>query len=104
MANEIIVVGLGPGAWSQVTIEARDVLQNAGTIWLRTKTHPTAKYLPEHLQIETFDYLYEREQSFAAIYSQIADELLHLAAESTTPLIYCVPGHPLVGEASVRHL
>src|SRR5215217_753100 len=106
MATQIIVVGLGPGAWEQVTLEARDVLAAAGTVWLRTTTHPTAAYLPGHLTVESFDYLYEREAEFADSYRQIAETLVARAQEAPgeTPLVYCVPGHPLVGEASVRHL
>ncbi len=101
---QLIIVGLGPGAWEQVTLEARDVLAAAQTVYLRTRTHPTADHLPAHLTIHTFDYLYEREADFAAIYTQIADELLRLAsaAPPDAPIIYAVPGHPLVGEAAVR--
>ncbi len=100
----LIIVGLGPGAWEHVTLEARDVLAAAQTVYLRTRTHPTADRLPGHLTIHTFDYLYEREADFAAIYSQIADELLRLASAAplTAPIVYAVPGHPLVGEAAVR--
>jgi len=103
----IIILGLGPGAWEQMTLEAREVLGNARTVWLRTTTHPTAAHLPPHLRIESFDYLYERESDFGAIYGQIAALLLAQAQAGpadATPLVYCVPGHPLVGEASVRHL
>jgi tetrapyrrole methylase family protein/MazG family protein len=87
-----------------VTVEARDVLTAARTVYLRTRTHPTADHLPTHLTIHTFDYLYEREADFAAIYTQIADELLRLAsaAPPDAPIVYAVPGHPLVGEAAVR--
>ena len=101
---QITVVGLGPGAWEQVTLEARSLLENASTIYLRTRTHPTANHLPTHLDIHTFDYLYEREEDFSTIYKQIAEELARLALESDAPVVYCVPGHPQVGEASVRHL
>jgi tetrapyrrole methylase family protein/MazG family protein len=101
---EIIAVGLGPGAWEQVTLEAQETLHNATTIYLRTRTHPTAGHLPSHLDVRTFDYLYERESDFSSIYRQIAEELVRLALESEGPVVYCVPGHPLVGEASVRHL
>ena len=100
----IIVAGLGPGAWGQVTLEARDLLDGASTIYLRTRTHPTADQLPPHLKVETFDYLYEREESFEEIYRMIAERLVEIAAASEQPVIYCVPGHPAVGEASVRHL
>src|SRR5689334_18954831 len=104
MTTQIIVVGLGPGAWEHVTLEARDVLAAAQTVWLRTTTHPTAAHLPAHLTIESFDYLYERESGFAQIYRQIAEALVARAQEAAGPLVYCVPGHPLVGEASVRYL
>jgi len=105
-ASHIIVVGLGPGAWAQVTLEAHDVLQAVPTVYLRTRTHPTARHLPAHLTVHTFDHLYEREAEFAAIYSQIADELVHLATapDAELPIIYAVPGHPLIGGASVRLL
>jgi len=100
----IVCAGLGPGAWEQVTLEVKSLLDTATTIYLRTKTHPTADYLPDHLDVRTFDYLYEREARFEEIYRQIAEELISLALKSNEPVIYCVPGHPAIGEASVRHL
>jgi tetrapyrrole methylase family protein/MazG family protein len=102
---QIIVAGLGPGAWEQVTLEVKTLLDAASTIYLRTSTHPTANHLPAHLDVRTFDYLYEREEQFERIYRQIAEELISLASSGTSdPIIYCVPGHPAIGEASVRHL
>src|SRR4051812_19954374 len=101
----IIVAGLGPGAWDQVTLEVKSLLESADVVYLRTTTHPTAEHLPQGLEVRSFDYLYEREERFEDIYRQIADELVRLAeAEGERPVIYCVPGHPAVGEASVRHL
>jgi tetrapyrrole methylase family protein/MazG family protein len=101
----IIVAGLGPGAWEQVTLEVKSLLDTATTIYLRTRTHPTADHLPGHLDIRTFDHLYEREARFEDIYRQIAEELVALASsEGSEPIIYCVPGHPAIGEASVRYL
>lgn len=100
----ITVAGLGPGAWDQVTLEVKSLLDSAGTIYLRTATHPTADHLPPHLDIRTFDHLYERENRFEEIYHKIAEELVSIASSAEKPLIYCVPGHPAVGEASVRHL
>jgi len=100
----IVVAGLGPGAWEQVTLEVKSLLDSATIVYLRTKTHPTADHLPTHLDVRSFDYLYEREARFDDIYRQIAEELLKLAAASDQSIIYCVPGHPSIGEASVRHL
>ncbi|HKP52185.1 MAG TPA: nucleoside triphosphate pyrophosphohydrolase [Chloroflexia bacterium] len=102
---QITVVGLGPGAWEQVTLEAKTLLESASTIYLRTTTHPTADHLPQHLDVRSFDYLYEREAHFSDIYRQIAEELISLALKAEdAPTIYCVPGHPSIGEASVRYL
>ena len=41
---------------------------------------------------------------FAAIYQQIADEVVRRARRPPpgSPMVYAVPGHPLVGEAAVR--
>jgi tetrapyrrole methylase family protein/MazG family protein len=100
----IIAAGLGPGAWEQVTLEVKSLLDSASTVYLRTKTHPTAANLPAHLDVRTFDYLYEQQARFEDIYRKIAQELLNLAATSDSPIIYCVPGHPTIGEASVRYL
>ncbi|MEA2573182.1 MAG: tetrapyrrole methylase family protein / MazG family protein [Chloroflexia bacterium] len=101
----IIVAGLGPGAWEQVTLEVKSLLESAGTVYLRTSTHPTAEHLPAHLDVRTFDHLYEREDRFEEIYRKIAEELVSIAVSSSQQqIIYCVPGHPAIGEASVRHL
>ncbi len=101
----IIVAGLGPGAWEQVTLEVKTLLDGADAIYLRTTTHPTADHLPTHLKIHSFDHLYESQAHFEDIYVQIATELLKLAAATgDQSIIYCVPGHPAIGEASVRHL
>ena len=101
----IIVAGLGPGAWEQVTLEVKSLLESAGTVYLRTATHPTAEHLPAHLDVRTFDHLYEREDRFEEIYRKIAEELVSIAVSAGRDhIIYCVPGHPAIGEASVRHL
>src|SRR5207249_1389043 len=85
--------------------EVKALLDSASEIYLRTKTHPTADHLSAHLTVHTFDYLYERQAKFQDIYEQIAEELVRLTQSSgDQPIIYCVPGHPAVGEASVRHL
>jgi tetrapyrrole methylase family protein / MazG family protein len=111
MAGEhgIIVVGLGPGRWEDLTIEAREVLGAASLVICRTLRHPTVDALrlrrPD-LALESFDELYERAESFAALYPQMAERLLE-RAEGLLPgetLVYAVPGHPLIAEESVRRL
>ena len=104
--GEIVVVGLGPGRWDDLTIEARDLLLSAPGVLCRTLRHPTVDALRERrpgLAIESFDALYDSADSFAALYPAMVEELLSRATQ-VEPVIYAVPGHPLLGEESVRLL
>jgi tetrapyrrole methylase family protein/MazG family protein len=104
--GEVIIVGLGPGRWDDLTIEARDLLLSASSVLCRTLRHPTVDTLRERrpgLAIESFDALYDSAESFAALYPAMVAELLSRATQGE-PVIYAVPGHPLLGEESVRLL
>ena len=104
--REIVVVGLGPGRWDDVTLEAERALTSASQIVFRTLRHPTVDALRERrpdVTISSFDDLYERAESFAALYPEMVERLLALAGE-TQSIVYAVPGHPLIAEASVRRL
>jgi tetrapyrrole methylase family protein/MazG family protein len=107
--KSIIVVGLGPASWEDLTLAASDVLTSARAIICRTLRHPTVEALTHRrteLVIESFDRLYESAGSFNELYPQMVDELLARAealAEGEA-LIYAVPGHPLIAEESVRLL
>ncbi|HKT37478.1 MAG TPA: SAM-dependent methyltransferase, partial [Ktedonobacterales bacterium] len=107
--SEIIVVGLGPGRWEDLTVAALDQLMAARHVICRTTRHPTVETLRERrpdLAIESFDELYETIPSFSELYPTMARTLLERAA--TLPageaLLYATPGHPLMGEESVRLL
>ena len=99
----IVVLGLGPGDPKYLTSEALQVLQNAQEIYVRTKRHPTVEGLPGHLAINDFDYVYENEDDFAAVYETIAQQVIALG-QRPGGVLYAVPGHPLVGEASVQRI
>lgn len=98
----ITIVGLGPGNGRLLTREAWDILSNATTVYLRTGRHPAVDDLPEDLARVTFDHLYQTADSFADVYARIVAELLALGAERD--IVYAVPGHPHVGEATVLKL
>jgi tetrapyrrole methylase family protein / MazG family protein len=98
----ITIVGLGPGPYRALTLEAAEALQAAGELYLRTAQHPTVAELPPTLRWMAFDDLYEQATSFDALYEQIATVLLERG--SAVNVTYAVPGHPLIGEASVRRL
>ena len=99
----IRVVGLGPGLPSHLTREAWQVLQEADEVYLRTRRHPTVAALPSHLRLYSFDDLYEQGDDFAGVYEAIAERLLALG-KRPQGVVYAVPGHPLVGEASVQRI
>ena len=55
---EVIVVGLGPGRWEDLTIAAQDVLLRASAIVFRTLRHPTVEAfhaLRPQVALESFD-------------------------------------------------
>jgi tetrapyrrole methylase family protein/MazG family protein len=103
----ITILGLGPGRWNDLTLQAHNVLSQAAreqrTAYFRTLIHPTVEplrnALPD-LHLESFDYLYNESTSWETLYQQIAEKVCALAMQQ--PVIYAVPGHPLVGETSVQ--
>ncbi len=99
----ITILGLGPGDISLLTKEAEEALRGAKEVWLRTIRHPAVDGLPGHLKIHFFDYLYEREETFAAVYEGIAEKVLELGRRPEG-VVYLVPGHPFVGEESVSRI
>ncbi len=103
MKQGITVVGLGPGDPKQLTLEAQQVLQEAGEVYLRTCHHPTVSSLPPGVSLHSFDYLYEEKETFTEVYDEIARQIMELGRRPGG-VVYAVPGHPLVGEASVQRI
>ncbi|HIP95614.1 MAG TPA: nucleoside triphosphate pyrophosphohydrolase [Anaerolineae bacterium] len=99
----ITIVGLGPGNPAHLTLEAQQVLERASELYLRTNRHPTVPFLPAHLILHSFDFLYEQAADFAEVYEGIAERVLALG-QRPEGVVYAVPGHPLVGEATVRSI
>lgn len=107
--TSIIVVGLGPGRWDDLTVEAQVVLDAAAAVIVRTERHPTVDALrlrrPD-LPLTSFDALYDSAESFADLYPLMARQALEqaMALPAGQLLVYAVPGHPLIGEESVRQV
>jgi tetrapyrrole methylase family protein/MazG family protein len=98
----ITILGLGPGGAHLLTREAWDVLCASRRVYLRTRRHPTVAELPPHLELRDFDDLYEHAARFEDVYAEIAARVIAAAQASPEGVVYAVPGHPLVGEASVH--
>ena len=96
----ITIVGLGPGNPKLLTREAWELLSGATEIYCRTRHHPTVVGLPPQVQVFSFDALYDELDDFAAVYATIVEQVLQLGTRPEG-VIYAVPGHPLMGEATV---
>ncbi|MSQ43713.1 MAG: nucleoside triphosphate pyrophosphohydrolase [Chloroflexi bacterium] len=106
--NEVIVVGLGPGDPDHLTARATAVITGAassGQLVLRTRIHPTVEKWPLLAIAPSFDHIYEEAADFETVYRDIVASLLdRIGHQSDTPLVYAVPGHPSIGEATVLRL
>src|SRR5437667_2245504 len=107
MPAAITLLGLGPGSIQDLTRAALAQLEQAAStntpVYFRTIIHPTVEPLKTALpalRIESFDRLYDESADWNTLYQQIAEEVCRLATQR--PVIYAVPGHPLIGEASVQ--
>jgi len=99
MTSGILLLGLGPGSPDLLTRQAWQTLQEAKEIYLRTCQHPTVAGFPPGLQVHSFDALYQNSQTFEEVYETIIQEVLCLGARPQG-VIYAVPGHPFVAEAT----
>jgi len=109
MTSSITIVGLGPGRWGDLTLQARAALARAAaenrTAYFRTLIHPTVGPLRREipaLHISSFDHFYDESSDWETLYQRIAEEVCALAAQQ--PVLYVVPGHPMVGESSVQRV
>ena len=100
----ISIVGLGPSGHSRLSVGAYRVIRSAPIVFVRTAKHPVVDELSaEGIRLESLDAIYDSSPSFEEVYAEIANRIVAEAAE-VGDVIYAVPGHPLVGEESVRIL
>lgn len=101
--NTIHIIGLGAGDLDQLPLGVYKKLKGATNLHVRTEDHPVLQELAqEGVTFTSFDAVYEKHETFAPVYSEIAATLVALAKEE--PVIYAVPGHPLVAEQTVQYL
>jgi len=107
MVTMVTVIGLGPGDPDLISRGAEQALREAaaqGALYLRTGRHPCVATLKEWgLTFETFDSIYDSATSFEEVYQAIVNRLLE-RVHTEHAVAYAVPGHPLLGEESVRLL
>jgi len=102
--STITVLGLGAGDLDQLPYGIYRKLKEAKNLFLRTREHPVvAQLAAEGVAFASYDDVYEKYDSFAEVYEEIARQLL-AAAEKDGDIVYAVPGHPLVAERTVQLL
>ncbi len=103
MKIEIEIIGLGSADLDAMPLGVYKKLKQKGRVFLRTKEHPVVGELEkEGFTYTSFDSIYEKHDSFEAVYEEIRDTLL--AHAGLGPIVYAVPGHPLVAERTVQLL
>jgi tetrapyrrole methylase family protein / MazG family protein len=99
----ITLLGLGPGSPDLLTRQAWQTLSSASEVYLRTRQHPAVSAFPPGLPLHSFDDLYARGNSFEEVYAQIVEQVLQLGRRPQG-VIYAVPGHPFVAEATAPEI
>jgi tetrapyrrole methylase family protein/MazG family protein len=101
---KIYIVGLGPGDISMLSLGTYKLLKKANHLYLRTKDHPVVEELNnEGITFTAFDQIYEKHDTFEAVYEEIVSTLQQ-SANQHQEIFYAVPGHPMVAERAVQLL
>lgn len=95
---DIAVVGLGPGDVGEIPLVVWQLLHSGRQVILRTRRHPCVEALAGIAHLQSCDNLYEQHDEFAAVYAAVVERVLAAAADG--PVVYALPGHPWVGEAT----
>jgi len=99
----ITIIGLGPGSLERVSEPVMSILlDETRQVIARTSHHPAASELASQRPVVFCDDLYEAASEFEDVYTAIADRVIE--ASTSGPVVYAVPGSPLVGEFAVRRI
>lgn len=100
----INIVGLGATDYRDLTLKAIEVIENNKKNFIRTEKHKTVEYFKKkNIEYISFDYLYDKEDSFDDVYLKIVEKLLE-EEKIHGEINYFVPGNPHVAERSVKEL
>jgi tetrapyrrole methylase family protein/MazG family protein len=101
MAQNITIVGLGPGSNQHWTLAAYWQLTQASEVYLRTSKHPSVDDIPVHTI--HFDEWYRLAADPEQLYDLVAAKIVDLG-QRDIGVTYAVPGHPYVGETTVPRI
>lgn len=95
---DITIVGLGPGDVGNIPLAVWQILHTAPQVILRTERHPGVDVLRHRVDLITCDDLYEAHADFRDVYIAIGERVIEAARRGR--VVYAVPGHPWIGEAT----
>ncbi|MGQ9754773.1 MAG: nucleoside triphosphate pyrophosphohydrolase [Desulfotomaculales bacterium] len=99
----IILAGLGPGDRRAVPVGVLEALKRGPQVILRTSVHPVVPWLKQQgIKFSACDRFYEEAATFEEVYRRVARTVV--AAVRRGPVVYAVPGHPLVAETPSRYI
>ncbi len=102
-----VVVGMGPAGPGLVTAATLEAIEAVAPErrFVRTTRHPSAAVLAG---AHSFDVVYETASTLEEVYGQIVERLVEAAEQAEAagegPVLYGVPGSPLVAERTVELL
>ena len=100
MSGPVAAAGLGPAGLDRIPAQVlQRLLDPSVQIVLRTLEHPAAREVSERRRVVSCDDLYEAAGTFDEVYRGIVERVLAAAARG--PVVYAVPGSPLMGEQAV---
>ena len=101
--GRVDVVGLGPAGLERVPPTTLSLLTDPeAVVVVRTLRHPAAAELAERRPLVSCDDLYEEHDTFEEVYRLVVERVSGLASQG--PVVYAVPGSPLVGELAAAGL
>lgn len=99
----VTIVGLGPAGSEFLDSRVKAMLTDSeATVIVRTLDHPAAMWLSEAREVVACDDLYDTLDDFDAVYEAISQRVIDAALAG--PVVYAVPGSPLVGERTARDI
>lgn len=98
--EDITIVGLGPGNWEELTLEAQSTLMKAEKVFFREHHLPVFEVLKQKgCEVINLDYLYNvKNIKFMEVYSIMA-EMVIKEAKCTKGIVFALPGNPFVLES-----
>lgn len=100
---ELTIAGLGPAGLDLTPPEVVRLAKETPSVVVRTARHPAVDELRELIpHLRSLDHLYDAANDFSLLYPALAAEVWSSSLDG--PLLYLTPGHPVMGEESVRIL